>query len=119
MIPESMNAKNGQDSKEQIKNVCTESGGTSCWQLEGLQIAECEATSGDRTMSRNIDLDPTSLMRFKETEEQSTRDWRNGKKVGRRRRGFTKRIAPILNLLAPEMIRESSTHEIMTQSGEN
>jgi hypothetical protein len=95
--------------------------------------AECEVTSGDRTIGRNIDWNPTSSMRFKETERHSTHDCRNWKRDDRRRkkdddeeaemrrsrRKFTKRIGPISNLLMPDLIKGSSKHEIMKQSGEN
>jgi hypothetical protein len=37
----------------------------------------------------------------------------------RLRKKLTKRIAPISNLLTSEMIKGSSEHEIMKQSGEN
>jgi hypothetical protein len=37
----------------------------------------------------------------------------------RLRRKLTKRIAPISNLLTPEMIEGSPEHEIMKQSGAN
>jgi hypothetical protein len=43
-------------------------------------------TSGDKTIGRNIDWNPTSSMRFKETEKHSTHDCRNGKRDGRRRK---------------------------------
>jgi hypothetical protein len=63
----------------------------------------------------------------------STHDCRNWKRDDRRRkrdddeeaemrrskRKFMKRIAPMLNLLMPELIKGSSEHEIMKESGEN
>jgi hypothetical protein len=90
-------------------------------------------TSGNGTIGRNIDWNPISSMRFKETEKHSTHDCRNGKRDGRRRkkddneeaetrrlrRKFTKRIAPISNLPTPEMIEGSSEHKITRQPGEN
>jgi hypothetical protein len=94
--------------------------------------AECEATSGDRTMGRNIDLDPTSSMRLKKLKDILHAIAETGRKIAegeenddeeaekrRSRRKFTKRIAPILNLLTPEVIEESSAHEIMNKPGEN
>jgi hypothetical protein len=72
-------------------------------------------------------------MRCKEIKRHHTHDCRNWKRDGRRRkkddneeaemrrltRKLTKRIAPISNLLTPEMIEGSPEHEIMKQSGEN
>jgi hypothetical protein len=72
-------------------------------------------------------------MRHKETKRHSTHDCRNWKRDGRRRkkddneeadmrrsrRKLTKKIAPISDLLTPEMIEGSSEHEIMKQSGAN
>jgi hypothetical protein len=72
-------------------------------------------------------------MRRKETERYSIHDCRNWKRDGRRRkkddneegetrrlrRKLTKKIAPISNLLTPEMIEGSPECEIMKQSGEN
>jgi hypothetical protein len=39
-----MNTENGQDLKEHMKNVGTESGTTSCWQLEEIRIGESPLT---------------------------------------------------------------------------
>jgi hypothetical protein len=59
------------------------------------------------------------LQKLEERWQKEKKDDNEEAEMRRLRRKLTKRIAPISNLLTPEMIEGSSEHEIMKQSGEN